>query len=52
MKELKSNFLAFKKINGPAILEIIVKPGFRKDLGRPTSSTFENKEAFINFLKK
>lgn len=52
MKELKSRFLAFEKINGPAILEIIVKPGFRKDLGRPTSSTYENKEAFINFLKK
>tara|TARA_B100000242_G_scaffold115969_1_gene80991 strand:- start:30 stop:1163 length:1134 start_codon:yes stop_codon:yes gene_type:complete len=52
MKELKSKFPKFKKINGPAILEIIVKPGFRKDLGRPTSSTYENKEAFINFLKK
>lgn len=35
---------------GPSLLEIMIKPGARKDLGRPTSSTFDNKEKFMTFL--
>ena len=41
-----------KEIKGPALLEIQVKKGFRKDLGRPTSSPKENKKLFMKFLTK
>ena len=33
-------------------LEIKVRKGNRKDLGRPTTTPIENKEALMNFLKK
>lgn len=36
----------------PMLLEIKVKKGNRKDLGRPTTTPIQNKEAFMNFLKK
>jgi phosphonopyruvate decarboxylase len=35
---------------GPAMLEIRVCPGSRKDLGRPTRSPIQNKADFMNFL--
>jgi phosphonopyruvate decarboxylase len=38
--------------DGPGLLEIRVRPGARDDLGRPTSSPVENKEAFMEFLKQ
>jgi len=41
-----------KKIKGPALLEIQVKKGFRKDLGRPTINPKENKKSFMTFLEK
>jgi phosphonopyruvate decarboxylase len=41
-----------RKINGPALIEIQVKKGFRKDLGRPTVSPVENKKSFMKFLEK
>lgn len=44
---------AVKKLRGtagPAFLEIRVRKGAREDLGRPTSSPAENKDAFIRFL--
>ena len=37
-------------IEGPVLLEIKVKKGARKDLGRPTTTPIENKEAFMEFL--
>ena len=37
---------------GPVLLEVKVKKGNRKDLGRPTTTPIENKEAFMNNLKK
>lgn len=37
-------------IQGPAILEIQVNKGGRKNLGRPTRSPIENKEDFMDFL--
>ncbi len=37
-------------VQGPALLEIQVQKGFRKNLGRPTSTPIENKEAFMRFL--
>ncbi len=36
---------------GPSFLEIRVDRGNRKDLGRPTTTPKENKEAFMSFLK-
>ncbi len=39
-------------LKGPVLLEIQVKKGNRKDLGRPTTTPIENKEALMNFLKK
>jgi len=44
-----------KQVNGfesPALLEIKVKKGNRKDLGRPTTTPIQNKEALMEFLKK
>ena len=37
---------------GPVLLEIKVKKGNRKDLGRPTTTPIENKEALMDFLSK
>lgn len=31
-------------------MEVMIRPGVRKDLGRPSSSTFDNKEKFMHFL--
>lgn len=41
---------ALRAADGPAMLEIRVRKGARKDLGRPTSSPIENKQAFMRFL--
>ena len=38
-------------VEGPAFLEVKVKKGNRKDLGRPTTTPIENKEALMSFLK-
>lgn len=37
-------------IEGPVFLEVKVKKGMRKDLGRPTTTPIENKESFMQFL--
>ena len=37
-------------VDGPALLEIQVKRGFRKDLGRPTTTPIQNKEIFMKFV--
>ena len=39
-------------IQGPVLLEVKVKKGARKDLGRPKATPIENKEAFMKFLDK
>ena len=39
------------KKNGSLFIEILCKPGFRSNLGRPKTTPEENKNAFINFLK-
>jgi len=40
-----------KEIEGPALLEIKINKGARKDLGRPTKIPVENKEDFMEFLR-
>lgn len=37
--------------DGPVLLDVHVKKGNRKDLGRPTSTPIENKDALMSFLK-
>lgn len=40
-----------KDMEGPVLLQICVHKGNRKDLGRPTTTPIENKEALMEFLK-
>ena len=40
-----------KDQDGPILLEVKVKKGNRKDLGRPTTTPIQNKEALMSFLK-
>ena len=39
------------KFDGPVFLEVKVKKGNRKDLGRPTTTPFQNKKALMDFLR-
>lgn len=41
-----------KSAKGPVLLQVCVRKGNRKDLGRPTTTPVENKEALMAFLKK
>ena len=41
-----------KKNNDLSLIEIKVKKGNRKDLGRPTTTPIQNKDALMAFLKK
>ena len=41
-----------KNVYGPVFIEIKVKKGNRKDLGRPTTTPIQNKEALVDFLRK
>jgi phosphonopyruvate decarboxylase len=52
-KETLSEALkAVVAMEGPSLLEIKVKKGNRKDLGRPTTTPIQNKEALMEFLQK
>lgn len=46
------SLLASQHIRKPTFLEIRVKKGARKDLGRPKESPLENKKIFMQFLKE
>jgi len=39
------------EVDGPALLEVRSRPGAREDLGRPTTTPGQNKEAFMSFLR-
>lgn len=39
-------------IHGPVLIEVKVKKGNRKDLGRPTTTPIQNKDALMSFLAK
>ena len=39
-------------LGGPLLLEVRVRKGNRKDLGRPTTTPIENKKALMEFLSK
>lgn len=50
-KSLVDNIIKLKNSEGPALLEIKINKGARKNLGRPTLTPIENKNNFMNFLK-
>lgn len=50
--DLRDVFSDFCKQLGPGFLEILIKKGSRSDLGRPTTSPFENKSSFMIELTK
>lgn len=52
LNEIKNIWSAFYESNTPCMLEICVKMGARKDLGRPKEKPVENKTAFMEFVKK
>lgn len=41
-----------KKLEGPVLIQVRVKKGNRKDLGRPTTTPIQNKEALMAFLQQ
>lgn len=47
---LEELLLKIKGQEGPTLLQICVKKGNRKDLGRPTTTPIQNKEALMHFL--
>ena len=51
-KELSILNSQLSLIGGPLFLEVRVKKGNRKDLGRPTTTPIQNKEALMDFLRK
>lgn len=50
-EELNSQLSILNFQEGPILLEVRVKKGNRPDLGRPTTTPIQNKEALMNFLK-
>ena len=50
--DLKDVLNEVKKNNDLSLIEIKVKKGNRKDLGRPTTTPIQNKDALMAFLKK
>lgn len=51
-KELSTLNSQLSTIGGPILFEVQVRKGNRKDLGRPTTTPIQNKEALMDFLKK
>lgn len=51
MEQLEATLAKVKNAEGPVLLQVCVKKGNRKDLGRPTTTPVQNKEALMEFLK-
>lgn len=52
MESLTETLAGLRDIEGPIFLQICVRKGNRKDLGRPTTTPIQNKEALMKFLAK
>lgn len=50
-EEIRAVWKEYSEGEGPSLLEIKVKCGSRKDLGRPKERPAENKAAFMKFLQ-
>lgn len=50
--DLKRVLPSVTQAQGPVLLQVCVKKGNRKDLGRPTNTPIQNKLALMDFLKK
>lgn len=48
---LKQAWQSLEELQGPQMLEIRIHPGSRNDLGRPTNTPQENKQAFVDWVK-
>lgn len=51
-KKLSTLNSQLSTLGGPILIEVQVKKGNRKDLGRPTTTPIQNKEALMAFLQK
>ncbi len=51
IKDIKDKMGVLKINEGPSFLEILIQCGARSDLGRPTISPRDNKEAFMKYLE-
>ena len=51
LEELTARLDDVKQQAGPMLLQVCVKKGNRKDLGRPTTTPVQNKEALMDFLE-
>ncbi|XP_025086314.1 uncharacterized protein LOC112559357 isoform X2 [Pomacea canaliculata] len=49
--ELVEGLHRLQNQSGPTMMEVLINTGNRTDLGRPTRTTHENKEDFMEFLK-
>lgn len=49
-EELASQMKKFIDGVGPSFMDVIVRPGSRNDLGRPTIGPIDNKNTFMNFI--
>lgn len=49
--EIRSAMNSMNGSEGPTLLEVRINTNSRADLGRPATSTIENKNAFMEFLK-
>ena len=49
-EEITQTLHAMRVSDGPSLLEIKVRTGSRKNLGRPTRSPVQNKGDFMHFL--
>lgn len=52
LDEIKDGVDRLAAVDGPALLEIRVNTGSRKDLGRPTQSPLENRDELMRWLEK
>lgn len=50
-EELHAGLLCLKNSIGPSLLEVRIRRGARKDLGRPTNTPVQNKNAFMKFIE-
>lgn len=51
LDDLQDVLKEINNLDGLTLLEVKVKKGNRKDLGRPTTTPVQNKEALMNFIK-